>query len=475
MSEEHKKTVLEKYKIALQKGERFWPDSIFKDLLVSFGLFILLILLATFVGVPFEPKADPSDTTYVPRPEWYFLFLFKFLALYGQIPLLGKIEWIATVIIPGVAILTLVLLPFFDKNRSRYYGNRTLALTVMALMVVSIVLLTLISNVSTTSTEGVYIPGILQTVASLVIPGLTLIALFLLGLVFKKVARSVMVWLTGVSSGLMIIMTIATLALAPPPVAEAVEVPGTLPEQILTGQDLYSIYCVECHGDDGSVAVIEGVKGLEGEKITPINSRDVLYTITDSAMQEVIAYGRPNAGMTPFGRAYGGELSTSEISYLVTFVRYSWDDRFELPPAAISSIPALAAGEVPSYEVHIQPLTKRYCLSCHRAGKENNNYLMGAYEDMLNTGDNTPAMKAGDMNSIMIQVINGTEIKDDKGKVIIHQMPQTKLLKPEYIDMLTRWIMAGMPNTTAEAQALSATAAPAATEQPTSPSVTPTP
>jgi mono/diheme cytochrome c family protein len=475
MSEEHKKTVLEKYKIALQKGERFWPDSIFKDLLVSFGLFILLILLATFVGVPFEPKADPSDTTYVPRPEWYFLFLFKFLALYGQIPLLGKIEWIATVIIPGVAILTLVLLPFFDKNRSRYYGNRTLALTVMALMVVSIVLLTLISNVSTTSTEGVYIPGILQTVASLVIPGLTLIALFLLGLVFKKVARSVMVWLTGVSSGLMIIMTIATLALAPPPVAEAVEVPGTLPEQILTGQDLYSIYCVECHGDDGSVAVIEGVKGLEGEKITPINSRDVLYTITDSAMQEVIAYGRPNAGMTPFGRAYGGELSTSEISYLVTFVRYSWDDRFELPPAAISSIPALAAGEVPSYEVHIQPLTKRYCLSCHRSGKENNNYLMGAYEDMLNTGDNTPVMKAGDMNSIMIQVINGTEIKDDKGKVIIHQMPQTKLLKPEYIDMLTRWIMAGMPNTTGEAQTLSATAAPAATEQPTSPSVTPTP
>jgi hypothetical protein len=32
-----------------------------------------------------EPKADPSDSTYIPKPEWYFLFLFKFLALYGQI------------------------------------------------------------------------------------------------------------------------------------------------------------------------------------------------------------------------------------------------------------------------------------------------------------------------------------------------------------------------------------------------------
>ena len=475
MSEEYKKTVLERYKIALQKGERFWPDSIYKDLLVSFGIFILLILLATFVGVPVEPKADPSDTSYVPRPEWYFLFLFKFLALYGQIPLLGKIEWIATVIIPGVAILTLILLPFFDKNRSRYYGNRTLALTVMTLMVVSIVLLTLIANVPTTSTSGVYIPGILQAVSGLVIPGLTLVALFLLGLVFKKIPRSVMVWLTGVSSGLMVILTAVTLALAPAPAAAEAAVPVTLVDQIQAGQDLYSTNCVECHGDDGSVAVIEGVEGLEGEKITPINSRDVLYTVTDSAMQEVIAYGRPTAGMTPFGKAYGGGLSASEISYIVTFIRYSWDDRFELPPAAVSSIPALAAGEVPSYEVHIQALTKRYCLSCHRAGKVNNNYLMDTYENMLNSGDNAPVMVASDENSLLLQLINGHESTDPKTGKTIRQMPPSKLLKPEYIDMLTRWVMAGMPQTAAEAQALSATAAPAVTEQPTLPSATPTP
>jgi quinol-cytochrome oxidoreductase complex cytochrome b subunit len=100
MKEEQKKTLLEKYKIALQKGERFWPDSIYKDLVVSLAIFVLLIVLASFIGVPGEPKADPSDTAYIPKPEWYFLFLFKFLALYGQIPVLGKIEWIATVLIP---------------------------------------------------------------------------------------------------------------------------------------------------------------------------------------------------------------------------------------------------------------------------------------------------------------------------------------------------------------------------------------
>jgi hypothetical protein len=41
----------------------------YKDLVVSFAIFIVLILLAAFIGVPGEPKADPSDSSYVPRPE----------------------------------------------------------------------------------------------------------------------------------------------------------------------------------------------------------------------------------------------------------------------------------------------------------------------------------------------------------------------------------------------------------------------
>jgi ubiquinol-cytochrome c reductase cytochrome b subunit len=407
MNEERKKSILEKYKAALQKGERFWPDSIYKDLLVSFAIFVILILLATFIGVPGEPKADPSDTSYIPRPEWYFMFLFQMLKYFP-----GNLEWLGTTIIPGIVILVLLLLPFLDKNPMRYYNRRKFALAVMGIAVVDIVALTVVAFVTT------------------------------------------------------------------PPQAE-VAVAGTLSEQIVAGQDLYSVNCVECHGADGEGGEVKGVEGFDGVVLAPINTKDLMYTFTDETLANIVAYGQQEKehAMPPFSRAYGGELSPGEIDYIVTFMRYTWDDRAELPPeaAAASAIPALAAGEVPSYEVHIQPLTKRYCLSCHRAGKKNNNYLMGTYEDMLNTGDNTPVMVAGDMNSIMIQVLNGTEIKDDKGEVIIHQMPQTKLLKPEYIDMLTRWIMAGMPNTTAEAQALSATAAPAATEQPTSPSVTPTP
>ncbi|MBI3161131.1 MAG: c-type cytochrome [Chloroflexi bacterium] len=456
MNDETKKKINERYEQELNKGERFWPDSIFKDVVVSLGIFLLLVLLATFVGVAPEPKADPSDTSYIPRPEWYFLFLFKFLALYGQIPLLGKIEWLATVLIPGIALGALTLLPFIEKNPARYYAKRALSISIMTILVVGIILLTLMSEVPTVSEDGSKLLGILQAAAGLAIPGLAMIVLFIASFAFKRTTTRFFIWTTSLASVSMILISGMVLALHVPPQVEETEVAVTLVDQIVAGQDLYSIHCVECHGDDGSVDVIEGVEGLEGEKITPINSTDVLYTITDSAMYEVIAYGRPNAGMIPFGKAYGGDLSRSEIDTMITFMRYSWDDRFE-SPAIPELFPPLAEGEVPSYDVHIQPIVKRYCISCHRAGKENNNYLMDTYEEILTTGDNAAKnIIAGDENSYFLQVIQEHEIMNPEkpDEVLIGVMPPTRSLKPNIIDVFMRWIMNGMPQTAVDAAAL---------------------
>ena len=146
MNEEQKKQYHEKYLQAKQKGVKFWPDIIYKDLIVSFGIFILLIGLATFVGIAKEPPADPSDSSYLPRPEWYFLFLFKFLALYGQIPILGKIEWIAAIIIPSIGLGILALLPFIDKSPYRHPARRLFGVSLMSVMVVWIVLLTILAG-----------------------------------------------------------------------------------------------------------------------------------------------------------------------------------------------------------------------------------------------------------------------------------------------------------------------------------------
>ncbi|MBC8335494.1 MAG: c-type cytochrome [Anaerolineales bacterium] len=389
MNDDFKKKVNEKYEEKLQKGERFWPDSIYKDLLVSFALFILLIGLATFIGIHPEPKVDPTDASYVPRPEWYFLFLFEFLKYFP-----GEIEWVGAAVIPGILVLALILLPLYDKNPFRHYSKRKFAIGLMTFIVIGMIGLTINAVITT------------------------------------------------------------------PPQVET-EIAGSLTEQIVLGQDLYSIQCVECHGPDGEGGEIAGVEGLEGVIVKSISSTDEMYTRNDGSLFDIIAYGQPNLGMPPFGGAYGGELTPSEIEYMVAFMRYSWDDRAEIPADAVaaSAIPTLAEGEVPSYEVHISAVSKRYCMSCHREGKENNEYLMGSYEEILKSGNNVPNLVAGDLNSILLQTIQQNEVigVDDE---TIGVMPPKKELKPEFVDMFIRWVEAGMPESASEAAALSVEVAP---------------
>ena len=74
---------------------------------------------------------------------------------------------------------------------------------------------------------------------------------------------------------------------------------------------------------------------------------------------------------------------------------------------------------------------------------------MGSYDEVINSGDNAPVMIAGDMNSIMIRVLNQEDLTD----IEVGPMPPNKPLKPEYIDVIIRWIMAGMPQTAEDAAA----------------------
>ena len=389
MKEEHKIKYKQKYEQAKQDGVKFWPDIIYKDLLVSFGLFILLIGLATFLGVHPEPKADPSDSTYVPRPEWYFLFLFEFLKF---IP--GKVEWLGTFVIPLLGVLALFALPFLDKNPLRHWKNRLAGISIMGLIVLGMIGLTIRSVITTPKNEE----------------GLTA---------------------------------------------------NTLTEKITLGGDLYGVYCVECHGPDGEGGIIEGVEGLEGVELKSISSRDEIYTRSDETLEAIVEYGQQDLGMPPYGLAYGGELKKGEIEAMVLYMRYTWDDRVEIPEdaAAAGAIPDVKEGEVPSYEVHISRITKRYCVSCHRPGKENNDYFMQTYQEMLTSGDNVDNnLIAGDLNSYLILTLNGESIFDPTtGEELIQQMPPTKLMKNEYIKIFEAWVLNGMPETIADAEELSIT------------------
>jgi mono/diheme cytochrome c family protein len=235
---------------------------------------------------------------------------------------------------------------------------------------------------------------------------------------------------------------------------------NTVQGKIVLGQELYGVYCVECHGPDGEGGVISGVEGLEGVELKSISSRDEMYTRSDESLEAIVDYGQQDLGMPPYGLAYGGELKKSEIEAIVTFMRYTWDDRVEIPEdaAAAGAIPPIMENEVPSYEVHISRIIQRYCISCHRPGKENNNYLMGTYQEILTTGDNQEAnLIAGDLNSYLIQTIKGQKVFDPvTGEEIIQQMPPTKLMKEEYIQLFEAWVLNGMPETAAEAEELTA-------------------
>lgn len=448
MDNETKKKINKQYEQSLTNGERFWPDSIFKDVIMALGIFVLLVLLATFLGVHNEPKADPSDTSYHPTPEWYFLFLFKFLALYGQIPVIGKIEWIATVIIPGIFVLAFFAVPFIERSEFRHHSKRAVPIAIMSLFTVSAITLTMLSGVPTGENS---LGDILQTIGQLVLPTLGYIILIFLAFKPGNVSNRWIASFTGIIASLMVILAIIPMTMHKPAEEESVEVASTLTEQILAGQDLYALYCVECHGDDGSVTEIQGVEGLEGRSVMAINSKDVLYTLNDASLAEVINYGRPENGMNPFGISYNPEgLSRSQIDYIVTFMRYSWDDRFEAPKIP-PLYPPLADGETPNYDTHIQPIAKRYCISCHREGKENNNYFMTSYKEITNTGDNQPlVLTEGEIETKFMQVIQGNQILAMDGSLLIDQMPPNKLLPTDVIEVFRLWIGAGMPESPAQ-------------------------
>jgi len=137
MNKQEQNEYLEKYQEAKKKGVSFFPDILFKDALASLIIFIILILLAYFIGAPLEARANPADTTYTPRPEWYFLFLFQLLKYFP-----GQLEVIGVVVIPTLAIIFLFLLPFIDRNPKRYIANRPIIITVTSLALVGITFLT---------------------------------------------------------------------------------------------------------------------------------------------------------------------------------------------------------------------------------------------------------------------------------------------------------------------------------------------
>ena len=86
----------------------FFPDHFWPYPVIMIVMLVTVGLLAAFLqkNLQLEASADPRAVT-IPRPDWYFLFLFQFLKL-------GN-EFIFSIGIGTVAVILLVIFPFLDQ------------------------------------------------------------------------------------------------------------------------------------------------------------------------------------------------------------------------------------------------------------------------------------------------------------------------------------------------------------------------
>src|SRR5579872_720030 len=124
--------------------KHFYPEQVFKDTVSVFLAFMVLVVLAVVAKVPLEKLADPTDTAYIPRPEWYFLFLFQTLKFFN-----GPMEVVGAVALPGLAVLLLFTIPFIDRGPMIRLAKRTFAITFVVLAAIAWTGLTVAAVVTT--------------------------------------------------------------------------------------------------------------------------------------------------------------------------------------------------------------------------------------------------------------------------------------------------------------------------------------
>jgi menaquinol-cytochrome c reductase cytochrome b/c subunit len=152
---EQRRATHAQYKRDIEKrGKPFYPFAMFHDTVMSLIVVTVIVGLAVvwkysadegptdedsgLLGKLYDEKADAGTTSFIPRPDWYFYFLFYLLRIF---------KWpesvvIGTVGIPTIAIILLLALPFVDLRRERRILRRPVAVVAAVLTVISMGTLT---------------------------------------------------------------------------------------------------------------------------------------------------------------------------------------------------------------------------------------------------------------------------------------------------------------------------------------------
>jgi quinol-cytochrome oxidoreductase complex cytochrome b subunit len=123
VNQAEKEQYLREYAQFKARGKPFFPYAVAKDSIMAAIVVLTIAALSIILGAELGPKADPTTTTYVPRPEWYFFFLFELLRVVKP----PQLTPLATIGIPTLCMIMIVMLPFIDRSPERRPERRPIA------------------------------------------------------------------------------------------------------------------------------------------------------------------------------------------------------------------------------------------------------------------------------------------------------------------------------------------------------------
>src|ERR671926_811543 len=150
---DERRAQFQKYKEDVKtRGKPFYPYAMFHDTVMSFVVVSVIVGLAClwyftsgekagdsgWLGPRYTEEADPGTTSFVPRPDWYFYFLFYLLRIF---------KWpesvvLGTVGIPTILLILLFAMPFIDRRRERRIVRRPVAVVAALLVIAAMGILT---------------------------------------------------------------------------------------------------------------------------------------------------------------------------------------------------------------------------------------------------------------------------------------------------------------------------------------------
>ena len=150
-----RRRVYQQYKADVkERGKPFYPYAMLHDTIMSLVVVSVITGLAIvwkyttpgnhhtiepgWLGRLYDAPADPGTINFVPRPDWYFYFLFYLLRIF---------KWPETVVIGTVGLPTiccscLIAVPFIDTRQERRLSRRPVAIVASILVVISMGVLT---------------------------------------------------------------------------------------------------------------------------------------------------------------------------------------------------------------------------------------------------------------------------------------------------------------------------------------------